>query len=598
MKQMSPAEKAAFKGITIDSYEVGAQNWTDGFAAEFEKRNGYDPIPLLAVMTGRVVDSAGTSDRFLWDLRRTVADLIAENYVGGLRDVAHEHGMTLWCENYGHWGFPGEFLVYGAYSDEIGGEFWSTGNLGTIECRAASSAGHIYGKRRVYAEAFTSALRLEHHPYVFKARGEELFCEGINHFVLHVYAHQPRDGVPGKNPWFGTAFHRNTPWFMQSRDWVTYLQRCHHMLQQGEPVADVAVYIGDFAPQMTGPKNPAPAGYDYDYLGSDAILRKLRIVDGEWAVHDERNSERVAARWKVLAMPKLKHIRPNVLKRLDELKRAGGKVIDAVPVTAAALQDAGITRLVYDTSCPLRWKARRLDDGMLFFLSNFGKAGTFEASLRVTGKAPKLFNPVTGEITKLARFKNVKGGTRVTFDIKDRSDSFFVVFRHKPKRPSVVGVSASPAELELFYDARNELTAESARAGKYELALSDGSTRTLVIERDSQALPIEGPWRTTRKDESGYSVLQETTFELPAGFGKGQPVALDMGKVSIMAKVTLNGTVFDSLWMPPFELNVADALKPGKNTLKILVTSTSKGRPSLGKIVQLRTVTRKTIERR
>ncbi len=597
MKDMSPAEKAAFKGITIDSYEVGAQNWTDGFAAEFEKRNGYNPIPLLPVMTGRVVDSAGTSDQFLWDLRRTVADLIAENYVGGLRDVAHEHGMTLWCENYGHWGFPGEFLVYGAYSDEIGGEFWSTGNLGTIECRAASSAGHIYGKRRVYAEAFTSSLRLEHHPYTFKARGEELFCEGINHFVLHVYAHQPRDGVPGKNPWFGTAFHRNTPWFMQSRDWVTYLQRCHHMLQQGEPVADVAVYIGDFAPQMTGPANPVPAGYDYDYIGSDAILRKLQVVDGDWVVHDEHDPKRIAARWQALAMPKLKHIRPHVLKRLDELKRTGGKVIDAVPVPAAALQDAGITSIVRDTSCPLRWKARRLDDGMLFFLSNFGKAGTFEATLRVTGKAPELFNPVSGKITRLARFKSVAGGTRITLDVKDRADSFFVVFRHKLGRPSVVRASASPAELNLFYDQHNQLTAQTPKAGTHELAMSDGTKRTLLIEQDSQVLAIRGPWQSVKQDEKGYSVSQKTTFELPAGFGKGQRVMLDLGRVEVMAKVTLNGRAYDTLWMTPFTRDVTDALKPGKNTLAILVTSTSKGQPKLGEVVQLRTVMRKTIDR-
>jgi hypothetical protein len=593
LKQMTPEERSVFKGITIDSYEVGAQNWTDGFAREFEKRAGYDPLPMLPVMTGRVVGSARASDRFLWDLRRIVADMIAENYVRGLRDIAHKHGLSLWCENYGHWGFPGEFLIYGAYSDEIGGEFWSTGNLGTIECRAASSACHIYGKRRVYGEAFTSSLRLEHHPYIFKARGEELFCEGINHFVLHVYAHQTRDGVPGKNPWFGTAFHRNTPWFNQSRDWVKYLQRCHYMLQQGEPVADVAVYIGDFAPQMTGPANPVPLGHDYDYIGSDAVLRKLQIVDGEWVVHDEHDSARIASRWMALAMPKLKHIRPHVLERLDLLKKSGGRVIDAIPVTATALKDAGITPIVYDTSCPLRWKARRLDDGMLFFLSNFGKVGTFEATLRVTDKAPQSFNPVTEQITKLARFKSVADGTRVTIDVKDRSDSFFVVFRDRPAGPSVVGASASPAELDLYYDQRNQLMAESPKAGTYDLTMSDGTKREVVIERDSQTFAIEGPWQATRK--GGYSVLQETTFELPVGFGREQRVTLGLGKVSVMAKVTLNGKTFDTLWMPPFALDISDALNPGRNHLQVLVTSTSKAKPSLGKRVGLRTTTRKGI---
>ena len=592
MGMMTPEERSAFKGITIDSYEVGAQNWTDGFAAEFEKRNGYNPLPLLPVMTGRVVDSAKTSDQFLWDLRRTVADMIAENYVGGLRDIAHKHGLSLWCENYGHWGFPGEFTVYGAYSDEIGGEFWTANRaLGTIECRAASSTGHIYGKYRVYAEAFTSGLNLGHHPYVFKARGEELFCEGINHFVLHVSAHQPRDGVPGKNPGFGTAFHRNTPWFNHSRDWVTYLQRCHTMLQHGEPVADVAVYIGDFAPQMTGPANPVPAGYDYDYIGSDAILRKLQVIDGEWVVHDEHDPKRIAARWKLLAMPELKYVRPQVLKRLDELKARGGRAVESVPVPAAALREAGVAPIVSEASCPLRWKARRLDDGMMFFLCNFQQAGTFEATLRVRGKAPELFNPVTGKVKRPARFKSVEGGTRIAIDVRDRSDSFFVVFRDKPAQPSVVAAPAAPDELDLFYDEDGRLTAETAKAGSWTLTLSDGSERTVATEQEPRILAIDGPWKTVETRDGGFTVVQETGFDLPADFGTGRRVYLDLAQVQVMARVTLNGKVFDTLWMPPFALDVTDTVMPGGNTLRVLVTSTSKGKPALGK-VQLRTATR------
>lgn len=601
LDEMTPNERAAFKGITIDSYEKGAQNWTDGFATEFEKRNGYNPVALLPVMTGRVVDSAKISDQFLWDLRRTVADLIAENYVGGLRDVAHRHGLTLWSENYGHWGFPGEFLVYGAYSDEIGGEFWSTGSLGTIECRAASSAGHIYGKRRVYSEAFTSGLRLEHHTYIFKARGEELFCEGINHFVLHVYAHQPRDGMPGKNPWFGTAFHRNTPWFNESRDWVKYLQRCHYILQQGNPVADVAVYIGDFAPQMTGPANPVAAGYDYDFIGSDAILRKLQVVDGQWVVYDEKDPQQISASYKLLAMPKVKYIRPQVLERLEVLKAQGGKVIDAVPVIATDFAKVGIAPIVTATSCPIRWKARKLDNGMIFFLSNFGKTGTFEATLRVKGKAPELFNPVTGDIKKIARYQETETGTKISINVKDKSDSFFIVFRQSPSLPSVVSIKSQeqevvPTDLELFYDESNQLVAESAVLGSYALGMSDGQSKTLRISQESQELVINGPWQTTPRNKEGFSAEYETSFNLPEAFGASQRIILDLGKVEVMARVTLNGKTYDTLWMPPFELDVTDALKSGKNVLQILVTSTSVGKPKLGKTVRLRTIPRAIVK--
>ena len=237
IEKMGPEERVAFKGITIDSYEAGSQNWTDGFDKAFEKRNGYSPIPFMPVFTGTIVESAQASDKFLWDLRRTVADMIAENYLAGLRDAAHKHGLVLWCEPYGHAGFPGDFTVYGGQADQVSGEFWteSTARSGqNKDCRVASSVAHLYGKRRTYAEAFTSVLRLQHHPYYCKRAGDVVFTTGVNHFVLHVYVHQPRTGgMPGKNPGFGTAFHRNTPWFNEAHSWVKYLQRNHTMLQWG-----------------------------------------------------------------------------------------------------------------------------------------------------------------------------------------------------------------------------------------------------------------------------------------------------------------------------------------------------------------------------
>ncbi len=585
LKEVTPEEKAAWVGITIDSYEVGSQNWTDGFAGEFGKRNGYDPLLLLPVMTGRLIDSAKASDQFLWDLRRTVADMIAENYVAGLREEARKNGLRLWCENYGHWGFPGDFTVYGGHSDEVAGEFWfqHKDKLGNIECRAASSTAHIYGKRRVFAEAFTSKLRLGTHPAQFKMRGEELFCEGINHFVLHVYAHQTTDGIPGKNPWFGTAFHRNTPWFNEARDWVKYLQRCHTLLQQGEPVADVAVHIGDFAPQMTGPAKPVPTGYDYDYIGSDAILRKLHVVNNEWVVFDEKDPKRIAARWKLLALPQGQYARPQVVRRIEELKQAGGKVVEGIPVSEKTLLEAGVSPLISDTSFPALGKARRLDgNSMIFFLSNFKSTGTFEATLRVTGLAPEWFDPVSGSVTPLARYRNVGNGTRVTLDIKDPSDSCFIVFREKARFPSVIETDVPPATLKLSYDAGGRLLAESQAPVDTTLKLSDGTTRAVRIEKAPDVVTIGESWKTSSAGPQGFSVLHETTFDLPAGFAKDRRVTIDLGDVAVMAKVTINDISHDTLWRKPYLLDITSDLKPGANRIRVLVTSTSEGKPLFG----------------
>jgi len=594
IKQMTPEEKAAFKGITIDSYEVGSQNWTDGFAAEFEKRNGYSPIPFLPTFTGTVIDSAKTSDQFLWDLRRTVADMIAENYIGGLSDAAHENGLVLWCEPYGHKGFPGDFTIYGGYADQVAGEFWSKGKLGNVECRAGSSVAHTYGKRRTFAEAFTSGLNLADTPYVFKARGERMFCDGINHFVLHVYAHQPRDGgMPGKNPGFGTAFHRNTPWFNEAQSWIKYLQRVHTMLQWGDPANDVLVYIGDFAPQMTGPPNPVPNGYQYDYVGSDAILRKLDVVDGQWVTYDENDSSRISASWPVMTVPNtLKYIRPHIQKRIDELEKKGGRIIRSVPVTAKQLH---LPPAVSSESCAIRWIERKQGDQHLFFLSNFEKAGAFTVTLRVKGKQPELMNPVTGEIKRIARYEATASGTKIEIDVKDPADSFFVLFREKAVAPWVVKASAPVTELDLFYNAATELVAETGTAGTYTLTMSDGSTRSVRIKADSQTVAITG-WKTESTDNEGFTETRGTEFELSSTFGKDQRVVLDLGKVEIMAQVTLNGKTFDTLWMPPFRLDVTNALKAGQNKVAVRVTSTTEGQPKMGETVQLKTVTVRNVK--
>jgi len=318
----------------------------------------------------------------------------------------------------------------------------------------------------------------------------------------------------------------------------------------------------------------------------------------------------VAARWKLLAMPKVKYIRPNVLERLEALKEQGGKTIDGVPVTAGTLRDAGIMPLVSSESCPVRWKVRRLDDGMLFFLSNFGKTGTFEATLHVNGKAPELFAPVTGQIKQLARFKTVANGTRVCLNIKDRSDSCFIVFRDPPTGPAVVAASAPPAALDLSFDQDNQLIAQSGQTGTYELTMSDGTKRAVVMVQGSQTFAIDGSWQETRKDAQGYSVLRETefdpkwggpakatfptlqdwskrpedgikhysgiatyrkTFDLPAG--ANDELYLDLGAVHELAEVSVNGEKLGTVWCAPWRIRLPDNLRETGNVLEIKVAN-------------------------
>lgn len=287
LKRIPARNRTTFKVAVQDSYETGSQNWTDNLLAEFKQAYQYDPMPYLPVLQGKVVGSAGRSDRFLWDLRRLIADNVSFKYVGGLRDVSHKHGLTTWLENYGHWGFPGEFLQYGGQSDEIGGEFWTEGDLGDIENRAASSAAHIYGKTKVSAESFTAGgAAFARYPAMFKQRGDRFFTEGINNTLLHVYIQQPQDTVlPGTTAFFGVEFNRLNTWFYDMDIVLKYLKRCNMMLQQGQYVADAAYFIGEDAPKMTGVTDPPlPQGYSFDYINGDVIKQTLTVRDGRLAL--------------------------------------------------------------------------------------------------------------------------------------------------------------------------------------------------------------------------------------------------------------------------------------------------------------------------
>jgi hypothetical protein len=319
MRRVPAADRESFKIVVQDSYEVGGQNWTDNMIDSFKVRFGYDPTPYIPVMMGKVVGNPDISDRFLWDLRRFVADQLAYEYVGGLTQISHKNGLKTWLENYGHWGFPGEFLQYGGQSDEVAGEFWAEGGLGDIENRAAASAAHIYGQNKVWSESFTAAgLVHARYPAMLKARADRFFTEGVNGSLLHVYIAQPDDRVPGVNAWFGTEFNRHNTWFSQLDVFTTYLKRCNYMLQQGRYVADVAYFIGEDAPKMTGVRDPEiPQGYSYDYINAEVIEKRLTVKDGRWTLPDGLS-------YKVLVLPKMTTMRVAVLKRLTELVAQGG----------------------------------------------------------------------------------------------------------------------------------------------------------------------------------------------------------------------------------------------------------------------------------
>jgi hypothetical protein len=487
LKRMPESDRKAFTHVVADSYEMGSQNWTDGFGKTFQDRYGYDATPWLPVLTGRIVGSADQSERFLWDLRRLVADHVSKDYVGGLRDACHPYGLKLWLENYGHWGFPAEFLQYGGQSDCVGGEYWVTGDLGSIECRAASSCGNTYGKPVVSAESFTGGPAFQTTPWAMKARGDWAFCEGINHFVLHVYIHQPwEDRVPGVNAWFGTEFNRHNTWFEQGKTWMDYLRRCSFLLQQGWRVADAAYFIGEDAPKMTGVRKPElPPGRDFDYINAEVILDKLSVRNGLLTLPH-------GTTYRVLVLPELATMRPEVLRKVRDLIKAGATVVGTPPAQSPSMEhypqcDGEIRELAaeiwgefkplggkspsgqrtlgqgriiwgrslddifgesrlgpdFASAAKLRFTHRAAGDADIYFIAN-PKAENVSTvvSLRVSGKAPELWHPETGLIERPVVYDEADGTVRLPLHLGP-SGSVFVLFRDKSKASRILSVACN-----------------------------------------------------------------------------------------------------------------------------------------------------------
>lgn len=538
LRRLPSEDRPAFKYVVADSYEMGPQNWTDGMRESFERAYGYDAFPYLPVLSGRIVNSADASDRFLWDLRRLVADRVADEYVGGLRDLCHEHGLKMWLENYGHWGFPGEFMRYGGECDLIGGEFWVTGTLGNIECRAAASTAHAYGKGTVYGEAFTSGDNWVYSPFDLKARGDWAFTEGINHFVLHVYIHQPSDDfVPGMNAWFGTEFNRHNTWFAEGKDWVDYLRRCHVMLKQGVHVGDFAYFIGEDTPIMTGTRQPEqPAGYDFDFINAEVLQERIDVRDGRWALPDGKS-------YAVLVLPPLKTMRPDLLNRLSQLVAAGGVLYGEAPTHSPSLQDAprcdsrvakltqamwqgmqagetddrkfgngqifqggGLQRVVDvlgikpDVSevdpATLLWTHRQTPDMDIYFVSNQKQESVDLAPVFRCGgsQVPEVWYAESGKVEVRGCWNATDKGIRVPLHLAP-AGSVFVVFRDNTQTPGPSVTSIRGPGAVKITAGESGWQADFDTGGQYSLARADGARNTFTVEPPPAPLQLAGPWK-------------------------------------------------------------------------------------------------------
>jgi hypothetical protein len=571
----------------VDSWETGSQNWTPEFREEFQRRHGYDPLTWLPVFTGRAVESSEASERFLWDLRRTVADLLLENYAGHLRELSHQHGLTLSIEGYGSG--PYDDVAYGACADVPMCEMW-TGTpawwdqLLSYSKEMASSA-HVYGRPILASETFTAEpenAKWQNHPFRLKPIADLVFSLGVNRIAIHRYSMQPwLDRKPGMTMGpFGVQYERTNTWWELTRPWHTYLARCQHLLQQGQFIADVAYLGSENAPQSYSKREwldpAAPAGYDFDFIPPEALLKYAAVRDGRLTLETGMS-------YRLLVLPPGRTMTPALLRKIKELVEAGATLVGPRPSRSPSLAGYphcdvqvqelaaelwgdcdgvsvtenryGQGRVVWgrplaevlagmgappDFAChdltvgdQLRYVHRQISGDDLYFVANaIPEARSFLGRFRVVGKRPELWWPDTGRIEPAAMWDERDGCTPIPLTL-DPCGSVFVFFRssapaHVDRIVSVRhgGVEISglaPAvvpEIQLQQQA-GAITVNAGATGEYLIEVSQPGVYELKTA-DGHTLKVQVAALPPTIEIEGPWEL-----EFPAGWGAPPRVTLE-----------------------------------------------------------------------
>jgi hypothetical protein len=587
----------ALTTLHIDSYEVGQQNWTDNFNEEFNKRRGYDLLPRLVCLTGRIINDADYTERVLWDLRKTVSELVEENYFGYFAEKCHKQGLQFSNESFGTGPFDAPTVALNA--DITMTEFWQgelDRNLWQWTTQVISSASHLSGKPVTLAEAFTSMNgNFNDNPYELKHLGDWAFAKGVNRFYFHTMVHQPfNDAVkPGMTfgP-YGINFNRNNTWFMKSRAWMEYISRCQYILQSGTYQADILALYGDDRAFncFIGENEPLDMKYipgiNFD-LGGMASIDDLS-VDTNGDIRVTHKDKLLNTRYKVLVLKRADLMLPEHVAKLTALADKGAKIYAPKPKHSPSLSNSNeadktiqdLTKrywdkgLIYDpkdfdtfiksmlpdcnVADSMFFNRTRIGEDDYYFISNHKVvANDVTLQFRTSGKQPEIWNPINGKISDATNWKDLGNGiTEVQLNM-DPVGSAFVVF----KKPTTAKGNTTPKPIYTQLLTLND---------KWNITFDSTWGPKEPVVYDSLK-----PWNEDTTVAIKYfsgSATYQTTFNLFKSQLKS-PLILDLGRVEIMARVKLNGNDLGTLWKPPFRIDISKALISGNNTLEVEVTN-------------------------
>ena len=397
-------------GTLVDSWECGCQTWTWKMEEEFEKRAGYALKPWLPALFGYVLKSEAETERFLLDWRNVCSRLVEENYYGTIARLAREYGMSVQYETAFGDVIPGDPLRFWKYADEPMCEFWSPhrneGSVGSFDYKPVIpcvSAAHLYGRRRVSAEALTSFdLTFDENFRDWKKIVDEHFARGVTHIVFHTYTHNPVVGGRPPSTSFGAGigspFLRDQTWWPYMKHFSKYIERCGTELERGLPVVDILMYLGDDVNHRPSERELLFGNrYKYDYLNNDVLMNALDVADGRLVVssYPAGSSQTGQMSYRVLWIPAGTHLIPSSERRLAELAAKGARVVygELVPDWPSPLAALGL-----DADGLVGWQQRHDDGCDIFFLVDNSEHAYFlyVSDTNSCASSHPMFDPVTG----------------------------------------------------------------------------------------------------------------------------------------------------------------------------------------------------------
>ncbi len=635
LQQVGPRkEGVGWTMMHIDSWEMGSQNWTPKFREEFTRRRGYDPQPWYPAYTGRVVDSAEKTERFLWDLRQTAQELVIENHAGRMKKFAHDNGMTLSIEPYDM--NPTADLEMGAVADVPMGEFWANTYDSSFSCIEAASIAHTMGRPVVGTESFTARDAYMLHPAVLKNQMDWAFATGVNRILFHTFQHQPlgKEALPGMmfGP-YGVNWNSNQTWWPMVDGVHRYITRCSYLLRQGVTVADILYLTPEGAPQVfrapasaltsDDPILPDRLGYNFDGCAPGILIARAQVKDG-------RIEFPGGSSYRVLVLPQIATMTPALLAKISQLIEAGATVIGEPPSRSPSLvgypeSDAQVRKAAAaiwgSDEVPSEVGERTYGKGRIFWGGELRVTSTQSA-----GALYPAYNATARLLRKLGVSENFQsnGPIRYTHRQTAEHDIYFVA--NRSDRECVADCSfrtegGSPELWDPMTGGERPLSDFARKAGVTTVPLKFAANQSFFVvfnrtargspdpaklskanfAASQQVMALDGAWEVSfpagrgAPDKVTMASLQDWTtqtdsgiryfsgvatyrkdFDLPAGAPEPKSqgaLFLELGTVRDICRVRLNGVDLGAVWTAPWRVDISTAVKRSGNHLEVEVAN-------------------------